>query len=522
MKRNYIIAGLAALCAGLFTSCDFLEVPLESSVSTSNYYKSVKDFDMSLTGVYNILLSANFDDDARFGTYFQGFLLLGRVGTDEMVVAYDNGHGEAALGDYSYTASNPYVSRPWYMMYKGIYRANVILDRLSPMEVENESEKQRILGETYFLRSFFYFHLVRLYGEVPLVEHESSDVSKLDLGKASIASIYELICSDLKQAIELLPDENGKGRPCKMTAKVMLAKVCLQMAGEPLEDPSAALKAEKLLKEVIESGKYALVSDYFSQFDGKHEYNSEYVWDIEFANNGNTTYGGQVGTVEGVPSPASLYWTMVRTCPEFYDSFNPNDLRRNSIARFVFVFDENQNLVEEYFDPENGDMDYYYFAYKFRHALTAEERGSGWANWANPINFPVTRYADVLLMYAEAGLRAHGSVSAEQKECFNKVRRRGFGKPIDSPAPGVDKSDIDLDCILQERSFELCFEGHRWYDLVRFGCLEEAVKKVGTNPITAEFCNQAKNIKAKHKFFPVPQDVIDASNNKIEQNELWK
>ena len=123
MKRNYIISGLAALCAGLFTSCDFLEVPLESSVSTSNYYKSVKDFDMSLTGVYNILLSANFDDDARFGTYFQGFLLLGRVGTDEMVVAYDNGHGEAALGDYSYTASNPYVSRPWYMMYKGIFSA---------------------------------------------------------------------------------------------------------------------------------------------------------------------------------------------------------------------------------------------------------------------------------------------------------------------------------------------------------------------------------------------------------------
>ena len=515
MKKTIISIAAALLC---LTSCDFLEVPLESSVSTSNYYNTTEEFDMSLTGVYNILLSANWSDDARYGTYFQGFLILGRVGTDEMVVRYDNGHGEKAISDYTYTPTNLYVTRPWYMMYKGIQRTNVIIDRLTPKNFSDAAEKTRILAEAYFLRAFFYFHLVRLYGEVPLVVKEVSDIEGMDMKKYSIAEVYKQIVSDLKQA-QALPAVSAAGRPDQRAAKVMLAKVYLQMAGEPLKDATAAKLAETLLEDVVNNGGYQLVEDYFSQFDGKHEYNTEYVWDIEFSNNGTTMYGGQVGTTEGVPSPESLYWTMLSSCPEFYNTFNEKDLRRNSIARFQLVYDNDFNIIPESFSGTGTD--YYYWAYKFRHALTAEERGSGWANWANPINFPVTRYADVLLMYAEAGLRANGKASAKQLECVNMVRRRGFGVPIDKPSP-YDLPEVTYDNLLAERSFELCFEGHRWYDLVRFGKLEEAVKKVGTDPISAETHTQASNIQPKHCFYPVPQDVIDASHGAITQNELWK
>ncbi len=517
MKR-YLI--LLLLC---LSSCDFLDVPLESSVSTSNYYKSTAEFDLSLTGTYNILLSANWSDDARYGTYFQGFLVLGRVGTDEMIIGYDNGHGEAAIGDYSYTPTNQYVSRTWYMMYKGIQRANVIIDRLSAFETSDMAEKNRILGEAYFLRAFFYFHLVRLYGEVPVVDHETTDVALLNTAKQPIKEVYRLIVSDLGNSVSLLGESSANGRPNKWSSKAMLGKVYLQMAGEPLQDPTAAALAEKELREVIGSGKYALETDYFALFDGKHEYGPEYIWDIEFSNNGTTTYGGQVGTTEGVPSPANLYWAMIMTCPEFYKRFDAADKRRDCVARFRFVTDSDSNLVEEYFTPKNEeDIDYYYYAYKFRHALTEEGRGSGWANWANPINFPVIRYADVLLMYAEAGLRANGNVSSEQLEYVNQVRRRGFGKPVQAADPSVDLSGVTYENLLAERSFELCFEGQRWYDLVRFGKLIEAVQTIGTEEITAMANNQAKNIKEKHKFFPVPQDVIDASNGAIQQNELWK
>lgn len=507
---------MAGVC---LASCNFLEVPLESSVATSNYYNTLQEFDMSLTGIYNILLSANWDDDARYGSYFQGFLLVGRVGTDEMVVRYDNGHGEKSLGDYTYTPTNVYVTRPWYMMYKGIQRANVVIDRLTPKSFDDAAEKDRILAEAHFLRAFFYFHLVRLYGEVPLVTKETTDVAGVDMTKRSIAEVYGQIVSDLEAAEEALPDNNAKGRPDKRVAKVMLAKVYLQMAGEPLNDTGVAAEAERLLAEVIKNGGYELVSDYFSQFDGKHEYNSEYIWDIEFSNNGTTKYGGQVGTTEGMPSPESLYWVMLGTCPEFYNSFDPNDLRRDAIARYKLVYDNDFNIVPEYYSGTGND--YYYYAYKFRHALTQEERGSGWANWANPINFPVTRYADVLLMYAEAGLRAHGTVTSEQLDCVNMVRRRGFGKPVDTPS-SYDLKEITFENLLAERSFELCFEGQRWYDLVRFGQLEEAVKKIGTDPLTAESNKQAQNFQKKHHYYPVPQDVIDASHGAITQNELWK
>lgn len=521
--KTRLITAFSVAAAMCLPACGFLDVPLESTVSTSNYYKTLQEFDMSLTGVYNNLIDAI--DDARYGSYFQGFLVVGRVGTDEMYAAYNNGHEEKAFSDYTYTAENVYVTRPWFMLYRGIYRANVIIDRLTPMDFNDTAEKNRILGESYFLRSFFYFHLVRLYGEVPLAVHETTDIEMLDLTRQPIAKVYEQIESDLKTAIELLPESNANGHAGRYAAKTMLGKAYLQMSGEPLKDPDAAAKSEAVLREVIESGRFDLVTDYFAQFDGRHEYGKEYIWDIEFCMDGTTTYGGQLGTTEGVENPASLYWTMIRTFPSFYDSFDSKDLRRNNVARFRFKYDDAGNLVEENYKDvfktdEEKARDYFYWAYKFRHPLDPADRGTGWANWANPMNFPVTRYADVLLMYAEAGLRAHGTASAEQVELVNQVRRRGFGRPIKSSAPGVDYDVLTLDRILDERSFELCFEGHRWYDLVRFGKLEEKVKANCHENLG--LCESARNIKPKHLFYPVPQDVIDASNGKITQTESWK
>ena len=110
------------------------------------------------------------------------------------------------------------------------------------------------------------------------------------------AQVYEQIVSDLKLAIGNLPVSNANGRAHYYAAKALLGKVYLQMAGEPLEDSEAAALAEVELNEVIQSGRFELVKDYFSLFDASNEYSSEYLFDVEFANNGTTTYGGQVGT----------------------------------------------------------------------------------------------------------------------------------------------------------------------------------------------------------------------------------
>lgn len=525
--KSILTAAIAMACV---VSCNFLEIPLESSVSTSNYYKTTADFDMSLVGVYNTLLIANDADgqSIRFGTYFSGFMVLGRCGTDEMFANY-GGNGEMEISQYTYTENCTYLAKTWSAMYRGIQRANVIINRLEPMAELAGAEKDRILGESYFLRSFFYFHLVRLFENVPIITEETTDPSLLDITVKPCSQVYAQIVDDLKKAKELLPDSNIGGRPAKLTATAMLGKVYLQMSGKPLEDPAAAGLAETELKQVIDSGQYALVDDFFAQFDGKHEHGTEYVWDIEFTNDGTTKYGGQVGTMEGMSTDGdNLYWVQLRTSREFYETFNPNDKRKDCVARYILVHDDAGMLVPEYYDPsehDEGSVDYYYFVYKFRHGLTKEDRGAGWANWANPINFPIIRYSDVLLMYAEAQLRSKGAADNEAREYVNQVRRRGFGKTgadIMTPNASIDLATITLDNLLDERSFELAFEGQRWYDLVRFGKLEEKVKTLSKYVATTAQTSQALNIKPKHVVYPIPQSAIDASNGVIVQHELWR
>lgn len=518
--KKYILVLLVALN---FWSCDdFLDVPVKSNISTSNFFQTKEDFDMALTGAYNILTSAEWDPGHRWGNYFEGLMYLGRVGTDECYVIH--GDYDQQISNYTYTPDNYIVSRTWFVQYVGISRTNTILNRYETSNVKlSETDKNRILGETYFLRGFFYFTLAKYFGEIPLVLNEVIDVSKLDTEKASLEKVYEQIISDFKKAEELLPVSNTNGRAHKYAATTFLAKVYLQMAGQPLNDPNSAALAEKAASDVINSGLFNLVDDYFSLFDASNEYSSEYIFDIDFSNTEDAThYGGQVGTVDGISTPYDLYWQKVRTCQEFYEKFDSKDNRRNSIADFRYILNGDKLVI----DRTPSAIDGNYYVYKFRHPLDEADRGSTWVNWSNPINFPVTRYADVLLIQAEASARAGKTPTAEGLENLNKVRRRGFGVDINTPNPNVDLTamsyDKFMDAVLQERNFELCFEGHRWCDLVRFGKLEEGVKSFSKYEKTLEHTKQAANFKAKHVILPIPQDVINASNGKIAQNPLWK
>lgn len=520
MKRIFAMI----LFAGLVISCkDFLTVPLESSISTSNFYSTPEEFELGLTGVYSTLRTEDWGSNARYGSYFQGLLTLTRVGTDEMYASYDIFGGEVQLSDYTYTTSSIFLSRTWFVMYQGIQRANIIIDRIEPVAMD-ATTKGRISGEAHFLRAFFYFHLVRLFGDVPLVVNETTDLSLLDAERTPMAKIYEQIIADLTYAKENIPEGASNGHASKEAAQALLGKVYLQMSGYPLYDASAASKAVDELRAVKDNPKFALEADYFALFDGEHEYGPEYIWDIEFANNGTTQYGGQVGTLEGVPTEASMYWVALKAVPDLIFLYDKADLRRENIAQYQYVYNTNRELVKQYPETEVQAAFYYNFALKFRHPLEEEKRKGGWANWANPINFPIIRYADVLLMYAEASARAKNSVEPDALEAVNRVRRRGYGLDVNTPSALCDikasSKDDFLKKILLERKLELCYEGQRWYDLQRFDCLKEAMESC-TYMIMA-YPAYATNITEKHKFYPVPQDVIDASEGKIVQSELWK
>lgn len=141
--------------------------------------------------------------------------------------------------------------------------------------------------------------------------------------------------------------------------------------------------------------------------------------------------------------------------------------------------------------------------------------------WQSPFNFPIIRYADILLMHAEAIWRVAGSPvstsDAQALTAINQVRRRGFGLPINTPNASVDVTSVSEKILLDERKRELCFEGHRWHDLVRFGKLLEAVKSINYNYV-AELPRPDLNIKNHHILLPIPQTQIDVSEEQLIQN----
>ncbi len=535
-----IICGIALLTA--VSSCDFLETKVESNITTNNFFQSASDFDMALTGVYYTFGSTEWPTQHRYGNYFLGFLYWGRIGTDEAWIAGGSNNGEDMLGNYTYTPENLFVEKVWYMQYLGIQRANIVIDRLNSYTGSDvsDSDRSRILGEAHFLRAWFYFQLARYYGEVPLVLNETTDLSKLETHKATLSQVYEQVIKDYSTAEKLLPETNTIGHAYRLAATALKARAWLQMSGEPLNDNKAASKAAEACRTVINSGRFSLVNDYFSQFDGMHEHNSEYIFDVEFDNTvSNNRYGGQVGTNEGLPNTEKLYTTQIRTFSDMYDRWDDLDIRKTSINKEGYIVSKDGVGTIIYKDPVSGEVTYErsYFIYKFRHSLDRSIRGSNWVEWNNAINFPIIRYADVLLMLPEAEYRATGSISADAWEGLNQVRRRGYGKPVFEPDASIDLKqgelsypnpygDLDpiLAQILDERHWELAFEGHRWADLVRFGHLQQVYHDVLLNDDywTQYYDPYRDNCKEKHSIFPIPQSVIDSSNGAIEQNPLWK
>jgi hypothetical protein len=185
--------------------------------------------------------------------------------------------------------------------------------------------------------------------------------------------------------------------------------------------------------------------------------------------------------------------------PELYNSYQTGDLRRDYNVVNYLVVDAQGNTK-----PTNDGL---FYAYKWRHDPNPATRGYA-TEWQSPFNFPITRYADVLLIYAEAQCRAEGSPNTDAYNAINKVRNRaGLGN-----LSGLAGPDF-LKAVLNERKWELCFEGHRWFDLVRYGQLVSTVKScTAGNPIAAA------NIKEYHALFPIPDREIQISNGDLKQN----
>lgn len=457
----------------------FLDQAPQSTRSEVNFYKTSSDFNNAVIGVYATLKHA--------GLYANGTGAL-HVMTEIVSDNTENGatrqavnQGIFEINDFITLISTDRVRDCWIGLYTGIGRTNSILDRLPSASIP-QADKDRYEAEAKFMRALFYFHLVRLYGDIPLITKEiTSPYGVNDIARSPANQVYDLIVSDLKVAEAKLPTTltaAQAGRAPQGAAKALLGKVYLTLK----QYDNAATK----LKEVIDAKTYDLMPKYADVFASTTSFaaNKEILFTVQYVggqigqgsamwsdwapfNAGTALLGSGGGTGNGFNKPTA----------DMANAYEAGDLRKDA------------SMLTTYKSATGQDV---------REAYVVKFRQQGALAGDSDVDFPILRYADVLLMYAEA-LNEQGKTT-EALPFLNQIRKRaGLADKT-----GLAQADFRL-AIEQERRVELAFEGHRWYDLIR------------TNRQQTVISSKGLPIKDFHKLFPIPQREIDL-NKSLTQN----
>lgn len=468
-KLQYII--ICTIILG-FVSCEksLLEEEPESFISPGNFYKTEADAIAAINSVYDDLgniydvtyqiITDNSTDDSKAGPGVN----------DAAILEIDN---------YTHSSVNNRLDMMWRFSYSGINRANTVLDRIPLITNINEKTKNQVLGEAKFLRALLYFDLLRLFGDVPLILTSTEQNEGLMVTRTSKEEVYNQIITDLKDAEIALPGiYSGKdlGRATQDAAKGMLAKVYLTR--------QAWQQAYDKAKEVINSKNkfYGLWDNYLDAFKPENENGKESIFEVQYQSGIGE---GTLIMVTTLPRNTGLFFGFDTWIPDpdILKSYENADVRKTSTYYSQYTKDGKTvkfpEHIAKYFDPVviNGNT---------RDAET---------------NYPILRYADVLLMYAEAANELGGKTT-EVLEYLNKTRNRA--KLLNLT---ITDKVLLRDAILNERRFELAFEGHRWFDLVRMGRLISTLRAKGNT-----------NIQDFHVLFPIPQRDIDINPNLIQNS----
>lgn len=523
MKKFTIIL---FLCCWSMTSCKkFLDTKPVDFVSPETYYNTEADLNKALYGVYNRLID-------QFGRLYQRGLWSYMVLSDDFFYSNISSNNLKVM---DFDASQIDLANFWASSYQAIDRANELLANINK-PVMDETRRANIKGQALFLRAYYYFLLVDLYGPVPLKLTPTTSPTDTPLPRSSVADIYTQIVSDMKAAepiVNSITTNNTNELVSQTAVQAILAKVYLTMAGAPLNDVSKYQDALTYSNKVINSGLHSLNPDYKQIFINESMdivEPKECIWEIAMYGNqqGTALVAGSVGIDNGIlctdpnigVSPGTFH-----IYARIYNLFNAADLRRDwAIAPFVYttssagVTTQTNWSATQIYDRNIG---------KWRRAyetLTPKNKTY------NSTNFPVIRYADVLLMKAEAENQLNGPTTAAY-DAINQVRRRAFGKPLATPnalsdvPAGLDKAGFFTE-LQKERQRELCFEGMRKHDLVRWGIyistMQSLIPEIAANaPSTwQKAAITPKNVTDRNILFPIPSSEISTNPN-LKQNTGW-
>ncbi|GEP94018.1 RagB/SusD family nutrient uptake outer membrane protein [Chitinophaga cymbidii] len=521
MKHIFSITCLTALV--LVSGCSkFLDKEPLSTVSPSNYYNNEAEVNSALAGVYSTLSSE--------------FMWGGRIpirhnaSTDESFLSYKS----FPTGPFwfNYDASDPLVTEMWTLLYAGIERANVLLSNLDKANLD-DAKRSIVKGQVLFLRAFYYFTLVQYWGDVPLKLTPSASVNNVDIAKTRALDVLVQIEKDMKEAETLVQDVtdiNNTERISKSTVRGILARVYLKWAGEPFKDASKYDEARTWALKVLEPNVHELNPDYSQIYINECQDISEWkecIWETgNWGNNNDANrIGGRIGNENGVKCSASDPTTLgyaygfISTSYKLYHLYEDGDLRRDwAISTYTMnaAGVKTQLAATKIYERNCAK---WRREYELVRPLNKNY---------TPTGFPILRYADVLLMLAEAENEVAGPANAYQY--INMVRRRGYGLPVNTPDAAVDLAGLDQlsfrQAIRDERARELCFEGLRKQDLIRWGIYldemaDQALEIQAHGGTTFQYAAQAAGRAAsRHLLYPVPSGEMSL-NKAMVQNPGW-
>lgn len=514
--RTALLVGLLIVWSG----CDnFLEPDPESFSSTSNYYRSPAHFEAAINSAYSRLRD-------QAGISNEAFRFIVEVRMDAINLQFDprsTGVDEQPMEEWFATSDNGLPRDQWNDIYHTVAQTNVILGRIDGVDFRDQALKNRITGEAQFIRALSYWYAVQMWGDVPLVLREvTSPSDAIPEGRAPTNDVYQQIISDLQGAAENLPlTPAAPGRLTSGAANFLLGRTYL-LTG----DYSQAVTT---LEKVEQSGQYRLLDDYLSIFDPANQNNPESILEIQF----DPTIAGQPDAdllnailpkndrreVEGVPFVPKTRSTRAGSympSKELIDTYEWGDARYDASIRW---WEHEGN--SQYSDvAHRGDS--IAIINKF---LWPEHINNSWEQEGNDILF---RYADALLSLAEAHWRLGNQGTA--KAYVDRVRARADLPPLDlSNVPEnalLEGTALETDplgrAILIERTVELFAEGHRLFDLMRFGVALEVMTSYADSRKEREpRVRSTYSIDAHEILMPIHPEEIAATENALTQNPGW-
>jgi hypothetical protein len=490
MKNFFKTSIFVAATTFMSLSCDnYVDIDPEYSIDADNFFKSPTDYERALTGAYDLMQTSYLD------------VWIGEIASDNSIAGGESvtdTEGLHQIDAMTHGGVNNELRSIFRWMYTGITRVNYIYENKDKLEFNG---KDRILAEAAFLRAYYYFELVKFFGDVPLIVDKRLSSSEIaSQQRTPAAEVYAQIEKDLIYASETLDwTTTVKGRITKGAALALLGKAYLYQ--------DKFTESAQVLDRVINEGPYDLFEDFSTLFRVKNEIgNPETVFDIEYVGIEGGGYGcfvclegfAAVGFhgIRGYEGPIYRDGNSYNLpTQDLVDEFEDGDPRLEASILDIEAFKAAQEDPSEvkYVIGGGGHTGYYNNKYLKR----ADELGAGDDDLTSPVNHKVIRYADVLLMAAEAHNRKGSPNDALARQYLNEVRARVDMDPVNVSGAALTQA------IYHERRVELSGEGLHFFDLVRTGRAATEIQGFQAN---------------KNELFPIPQDEIDLSGAGWSQN----